>query len=251
MDLELKGKIAVVTGASAGIGRGIAKMLAAEGAQTVIIARRGALLASLQDEITRDGGSRPLAITADLNDRASPDRIRDEVLKQLGGVHVLVNNAGVSRGLPQDATDEQWDEAFAINFTPARKLTQAFLPTMQQQGWGRIINITGTMEPFGVGGAIVAKIGVDAWGKGLSRAIAKQGITINSIQPGRIHSEQVDTRLYPTKELQEQFANNHIPIGYFGEPDDVAYFVAYLCSPKARYLTGQRICIDGGLHFAI
>src|SRR5688572_33503209 len=251
MDLELGGRVAVVTGASVGIGRGIAKALAAEGAQTVIIARRTQLLESLQQEIVEGGGRRPLAITADLYDRAAPARIRDRVLSELSRADILVNDAGGSRKLEVDAPDEAWDEAFAINFTAVRKMAHAFLAGMQQRKWGRIINITGSMEPRMFNAANAAKAGVHAWAKGLSRFIAKDGVTINSLQPGRIHSEQIDKRVHPTREDQEAFAKSNIPAGYFGDPEDMAYLAAFLCSPKARYITGQRIYIDGGLHHAI
>lgn len=251
MNLDLVGKIAVVTGASSGIGREIAKVLAGEGAQTIVVARRTELLESLQEEIVSNGGKRPLAISADLYDRATPRRIRDEVLQQFKRADILVNSAGGSRPLPTDASDEAWDEAFAINFTAVRKMTHAMLPSMQQQKWGRVINITGSMEPRGFNAANAAKAGVHAWAKGLSRLIGKDGITINSLQPGRIHSEQIDQRLHPTPENQEQFAKANIPLGFFGEPHDMAYLAAFLCSAKARYVTGQRIYVDGGLHYAV
>src|SRR3989304_6340183 len=131
MDLELAGKIALVTGASAGIGRGIAKVLAAEGAQTVIVARRGNLLVTLQDEIEKAGGKRPLAITADLFDRSVPGKIRDQVLQHFGHIDILVNNAGAGMGgvkLPLDADDDAWDKSFTLNFTSVRKMAQTFLP---------------------------------------------------------------------------------------------------------------------------
>lgn len=252
MDLELGDKIAVVTGASTGIGRGIAKVLAAEGVQIIVVARRKHLLETLLDEIVTSGGKRPLVIGADLYDRAVPARIHDQVLKSFGRADILVNNAGGSRKLDQlDVSDEAWDESFAINFTAVRKMAHAFLPTMQRQKWGRILNITGSMEPRMFNAANAAKAGVHAWAKGLSRAVGKDGITINSLQPGRIHSEQIDNRLHPTREDQERFAKENIPLGYFGEPEDMAYLAAYLCSPKARYITGQRIYVDGGLHHAI
>jgi len=252
MDLELAGKIAVVTGASTGIGREIARVLAAEGAQTIVVARRTHLLDTLQQEIVESGGERPLVIGADLYDRAAPARIVEQVLEQFGRADILVNNAGGSRKLEQlDVPDEVWDESFAINFTAVRKMTHALLPTMQRQKWGRILNITGSMEPRMFNAANAAKAGVHAWAKGLSRAIGKDGVTINSLQPGRIHSEQIDQRLHPTVEDQEQFAKANIPLGFFGEPHDMAYLAAFLCSPKARYITGQRIYVDGGLHHAI
>lgn len=251
MDLELNGKIALVTGASVGIGREIARVLAAEGAQTVIVARRGNLLASLADEIEKSGAPRPLAISIDLYDRASPAKIRDQVLKQFGHVDILINNAGGSRQMAIDAPDDAWDESFAINFTAVRKMTQAFLPVMQSRKWGRIINITGSLEPRGVNAANAAKAGVHAWAKGLSREIAKDGITVHCLGPGRIHSEQIDTRVNPTPENQAAFAKANIPAGYFGDPCDMAYLTAFLCSPKARYLTGQRMYVDGGMHRAL
>ena len=251
MDLELKGRIALVTGASVGIGREIAKVLAAEGAQTIIVARRGELLATLADEIERDRAPRPLAIAIDLYDRAAPAKIRGQVLQRFGHVDILVNNAGGSRPMAIDAPDDAWDESFAINFTAVRKMTQAFLPTMQSRNWGRIINITGSLEPRSVNAANAAKAGVHAWAKGLSREIAKDGITIHCLQPGRIHSEQIDNRVNPGPDNQAAFSQANIPAGYFGDPSDMAYLTAFLCSPKARYLTGQRMYVDGGMHRAI
>jgi len=251
MDLELDGKIAVVTGASTGIGRAIAKALSHEGAQTVVIARRMHLLESLQQEIVEGGGRRPLVIATDLYDRAAPDRIREQVLQHFGRADILVNDAGGSRKTTLDASDEVWDESFAINFTAVRKMAHVFLPTMQQQKWGRILNITGSMEPRMFNAANAAKAGVHAWAKGLSRVIGKDAVTINSLQPGRIHSEQIDQRVHPTPEDQEQFASANIPLGYFGDPEDMANLAAFLCSQKARYITGQRIYVDGGLHHAI
>ena len=251
MNLELDGRIAVVTGASSGIGREIAKVLAGEGARVIVVSRRTALLESLQAEVVKSGGKRPLAISADLYDRAMPERIRDQVLQQFGSADILVNSAGGSRQLPTDASDEAWDESFAINFTAVRKMTHALLPTMQQQKWGRILNITGSMEPRTFNAANAAKAGVHAWAKGLSRVIGKDGVTVNSLQPGRIHSEQIDQRLHPTREDRERFAQANIPLGFFGDPEDMAYLAAFLCSPKARYITGQRIYVDGGLHHAI
>lgn len=251
MDLELDGKIAVVTGASTGIGRAIAKALANEGAQTVVIARRTHLLESLQQEIAEGGGKRPLVIGADLYDRGAPERIRAQVVQNFGRADILVNDAGGSRKTTLDASDDVWDESFAINFTAVRKMAHAFLTTMQQQKWGRILNVTGSMEPRVFNAANAAKAGVHAWAKGLSRVIGKDGITINSLQPGRIHSEQIDQRVHPTPEDQEQFAKANIPLGYFGDPEDMANLAAFLCSQKARYITGQRIYVDGGLHYAI
>jgi 3-oxoacyl-[acyl-carrier protein] reductase len=250
MDLELKGKIAVVTGASVGLGREIAKVLAAEGAQTVVTARRASLLATLQTEITAAGGARPLAVPLDLYTGEAPARLRDAALAEFGRVDILVNNAGGSRPIAWDAPDAAWDESFSLNFTAVRRTTQALLPGMIERRWGRVLCVTGSAEPSTVNAAVAAKAGVHAWAKGLSREIGRHGVTINCLAPGRIHSEQIDTRLHPTPESQAEFARN-IPLGYFGDPCDVAFLVAFLCSPRARYITGERIHVDGGLHRSV
>jgi 3-oxoacyl-[acyl-carrier protein] reductase len=250
MDLELSGKIAVVTGTSVGLGREIARVLAAEGARTVVVARRANLLATLQDEIERAGGARPVALPLDLYTQDAPARIRDAALAAYGRVDILVNNAGGSRPIPWDSPDSAWEESFSINFTAVRRLTNALLPGMIERRWGRILCVTGTAEPAGVNAAVAAKAGVHAWAKGLSREMGRHGITINCLSPGRVHSEQIDHRLHPTPESRAEFARN-IPLGYFGDPSDVAFLTAFLCSPRARYITGERIHVDGGLHRAV
>ena len=250
MDLELRGKVAVVTGASVGIGREIAKVLASEGVQTAVVARRANLLATLREEIERAGGPRPLALPIDLYRPDASPRIRDAALSAYGRVDILINNAGGSRTIPWDSPDAAWDESFSLNFTAVRRTTQALLPGMIEQRWGRILCVTGSAEPSTVNAAVAAKASVHAWAKGLSREIGRHGITINCLAPGRIHSEQIDMRLHPTPESQAEFARN-IPLGYFGDPSDVAFFAAFLCSPKARYITGERIHVDGGLHRSV
>ena len=250
MDLELSDKIAVVTGTSVGLGREIAKVLAGEGVRTVIVARRAKLLTTLQDEIEQSGGPRPLALPLDLHEPVAAARIRDAAISTYGRVDILVNNAGGSRPIPWDSPDAAWDESFSINFTAVRRTTQALLPGMIERRWGRILCVTGSAEPSSVNAAVAAKAGVHAWAKGLSREIGRHGITINCLSPGRIHSEQIDERLHPTPESQAEFARN-IPLGYFGDPADLAFLAAFLCSPKARYITGERIHVDGGLHRAV
>jgi 3-oxoacyl-[acyl-carrier protein] reductase len=250
MELELKGRVAVVTGTSVGIGREIARVLAAEGVQTVVTARRANLLATLQDEIERAGGPRPLAVPLDLYEAEAAARLRDAALAAYGHVNILINNAGGSRTVPWDSPDSVWDESFSINFTAVRRLTQALLPGMIERRWGRVLCVTGSAEPSTVNAAVAAKAGVHAWAKGLSREIGRHGVTINCLAPGRVHSEQIDKRLHPTQESQAEFSKN-IPLGYFGDPGDVAFLAAFLCSPKARYITGERIHVDGGLHRSV
>lgn len=247
MDLELSGKIAVITGASTGIGRQIAKTFAAEGMRLAIVARRGNLLESLQDEIAGMNHERPFAVVKDLTEPDAHTHVRDQVLAKFGYIDILINNAGGSRPLPVHAPDEAWQEAIALNFTSVRRLTHAFLPIMQQRKSGRIVNITGTSEPRGLNAAYSAKAAVYAWAKGLSREIGVDGITINSLAPGRIMSEQIENRINPGAENRDAFAQQNIPLGYFGEPSDMAYAAVFLASQRARYITGEILHIDGGM----
>ncbi len=245
MDLQLKGRTALVTGASTGIGRAIAAALAAEGVKMAVVARRGDLLKTLAQEIVAAGGTAPAIIVADVMQTDSALRIRDEALAALGSVEILINCAGASKPLPVDAGDDKWDEAMTLNFTRVRQLTHALLPQMQARGFGRIINITGKSEPDRLNAAFAAKAGIHAWSKGLSKEIGKQGITVNCVAPGRIMSEQI-RRLYPEPERQA-LSDTEIAVGRYGEPEDVALMVTLLASPRASYFTGIVVPVDGGL----
>jgi 3-oxoacyl-[acyl-carrier protein] reductase len=245
MDLQLKGRTALVTGASMGIGRAIAATLAAEGVKLAVVARRRELLEQLAAEIVAAGGIAPAIIVADVMAPDSAIRIRDQALTALGTIEILVNCAGASKPLPVDAPDDKWDEAMTLNFTRVHQLTHAVLPQMQARRFGRIINITGKSEPDRLNAAFAAKAGIHAWSKGLSKEIGKQGITVNCVAPGRIMSEQI-RRLYPEPERQA-LSDTEISVGRYGEPEDVALMVALLASPRAAYFTGVVIPVDGGL----
>ena len=132
-----------------------------------------------------------------------------------------------------------------LNFTRLRQLTHAVLPGMIERKWGRIINITGKSEPERLNASFAAKAAVHSWSKGLSREIGKHGVTINSIAPGRIITEQI-LRLYPEDE-RRSFAAREIPVGEYGQPEDLAVLAVFLASPLARYMTGTVIPVDGGL----
>jgi 3-oxoacyl-[acyl-carrier protein] reductase len=244
MELDLKSRTAVVTGASIGIGRAIAKGLALEGVRVLAVARRKDLLEKLVLEVKAEGGA-VIPVAQDLVQEDAAKTLAATAAAELGHVDILVNNAGGSRPLPVDAPDSAWDEALALNFTSYRKIAHALLPQMIERQWGRIINITGKSEPEGLNAAFAAKAAVHAWAKGLSREIGKHGITVNCIPPGRIMSEQI-RRNYP-EDYRKHFAEEEIPVGFWGEPEDLAALAVFLASPVARYITGTVIPVDGGL----
>jgi len=241
MDLGLAGKTALVTGASIGIGRGIATALSKEGVKLAVVARRRNLLEELQKELKTD----LVVIECDFMQKSAPDKIAEAALKGLGSVDILVNNAGGSRKFALDTSEEQWDEALTLNFTRQRQLTHKLLPQMMARKWGRIVNITGKSEPEGINGAFCAKAAMHSWAKGLSREVGKHGITVNSIPPGRIMSEQILRNYSP--EYRKKQSEEEIPVGEYGQPEDIANLVCFLVSPRARYITGAVIPVDGGL----
>lgn len=245
MELHLAGRTALVSGASAGIGRAIAGALAAEGVRLALVARRAGLLEALSAEIVAAGGERPASIPQDLMAPDAADRIGEAALAALGKVEILVNGAGGSRPLSPAAPEAAWTEAMTLNFTRHREITRTLLPQMIAGGWGRIINITGKSEPDRLNAAFAAKAALHAWAKGLSRELGKDGITVNSIAPGRIMSEQI-RRNYPEAE-RARFSAAEIPLGRYGEPEELAALAVFLASPLAGYITGTVIPVDGGL----
>jgi 3-oxoacyl-[acyl-carrier protein] reductase len=245
METNLKGKTALISGASAGIGRACAKALALEGAQVAVVARRGELLEQLAAEIVAAGGAEPTVIVADMMQPDAPAQITTAARQALGHIQILVNSAGGSRQLPIVGADNQWDEGLLLNFTRVRQLTQAVLPDMMARRWGRVINMSGKSEPDRMNIAYAAKAAIHGWAKALSREVGRYQITVNSIAPGKIVSEQILRNYSP--EVREKYARDDIPLGELGQPEDVANLVVFLASPLARYITGTVIPVDGGL----
>lgn len=246
MDLQLRGRCGLVTGASQGIGRAIALGLAREGAKLALVARRKPLLVELAAEIIGAGGAAPVIIEADFYPENASEAVAARALAQLGRVDILINAAGGSRPITFDASKEQWHEGMTLNFWRLRELTHAIVPSMRQNKFGRIVNLTGTSEPKILNAAFSAKAAVHVWAKGLSRELAPHGITINSLQPGRIRSEQIDKR-YPTDEARREFSEAEIPAGRFGNADEIGNLAIFLSSPLAGYITGTVIPVDGGM----
>ena len=248
MDLELKGRTAVVTGASQGLGRAIAVALAAEGVKVAAVARRLNLLEELSVEITKKGGQKPVLIEADLYPDNAAEEIAVKALKALGRVDILANAAGGSRPLPLNASKEEWMEGLTLNFFRLRELTEALMEGMQKNGYGWVINLTGTREPRNLNAAHAAKAAVHVWSKGLSKVVARDGVTVNCIQPGKLRSEQIDKR-WPTAEARKEWAKKEVPMERMGEPHELADLAVFLASPRASYITGNIIAFDGGARF--
>jgi 3-oxoacyl-[acyl-carrier protein] reductase len=244
MDLQLQGKVALVTGASAGLGRTIARLLAEEGCRLALLARRRPLLEELAAGLP--ASAEPLVIVEDFTSPGAAERTRDAVLGRFGRCDILVNNAGGSRPQTDLGSDDVWMEAMEINFHAGRRMAHAMIPAMRVQKYGRIVNLTGSDEPHIINAANAPNGAVHIWAKALSRQLGRDGITVNSVPPGRIRSEQIDARILPTEEARRDWAEKEVPVGFIGEPEDLGVLVVFLCSPRARYVTGQVIHADGG-----
>jgi 3-oxoacyl-[acyl-carrier protein] reductase len=245
METSLKDKTAIVTGASSGIGRACAKALAMEGAQVAIVARRGELLEQLSAEIVSAGGVKPTIIVADMMQPEAPAQITAEARRVFSHIQILVNSAGGSRQLPIIGAENIWEDGLMLNFTRVRQLTQAVIPDMMARRFGRVINMSGKSEPDRMNIAYAAKAALHGWAKALSREVGRYQITVNSIAPGKIVSEQI-LRNY-SEEVRAKYAREDIPLGELGQPEDVANLVVFLASPLARYITGTVIPVDGGM----
>jgi 3-oxoacyl-[acyl-carrier protein] reductase len=245
MELDFAGRTALVTGASQGIGRTTARMLALAGVNVVAVARRVDLVEEMAAEVNRSGRGKIIPLAADFYQEDAPERVASEALHLLGHVDILMNAAGQSRPVPFEAGKDQWQEGMVLNFFRIRELTHAVVPGMRRQKWGRIVTFTGTSEPRMLNAAFTAKAALHVWAKALSREVAADGVTINCLQPGRIHSEQMKRR-YPTLESELEYSRAEIPVGRFGEPEEIAAVAIFLASPLASYVTGTVIPVDGG-----
>lgn len=245
MNLFLEGKTAVVTGASQGLGRAIARTLAEEGVTVFATARNANLLEELKQEFIRENLPVPVTFVQDLIEPGAPQAIAEAALKAFSRVDILVNNAGASCPLDPVAADEVWEEAMNLGFTRQRQLTQFLIPQFINNKAGSILNITGTTEPTQVNASAVSKAAIAVWSKGLSEQLGMYGITINCLQPGLLDTAQI-RRLFPG-EARQKFAEREIALKDFGDAQDVANMVTFLVSPRARYITGTVSVVDGGM----
>jgi 3-oxoacyl-[acyl-carrier protein] reductase len=244
--LMLTGRVALVTGASRGIGRAIAIALASGGA-TVIAAARGTNALATVDAITAAGGKAEMA-TLDVTDPASVEQVTKPMLERHGKIDILVNNAGVTRDqLMLRMKRDDWDSVIAANLTGAFTCTQAVLKAMVKARHGRIINITSVVGETGNAGQAnyaASKAGLIGFTKALAQEVASRGITVNAVAPGMIETDMTKAI---SEGAHEEWAKR-IPLQRLGTPDDVAAAVRFLASDEAAYITGHVLAVNGGMH---
>jgi 3-oxoacyl-[acyl-carrier protein] reductase len=242
---ELTDKTALVTGATGGIGGGIARALHKQGAIVAISGRQIDKLEKLAAEL----GSRVHACPCDLANKAQVAKLIDEAIAKLGRLDILVNNAGLTKdNLFMVMKDDQWEDVIAVNLTSTFVLMRAATRAMMRArtGYGRIINIasiSGIIGNPGQGNYSASKAGMIGMSKSLAREVASRGITVNCIAPGFISTPMTDA----LNEKQTATIREAIPAQKFGTPDDIAAAVVYLASPEAAYMTGQTLHLNGGL----
>jgi 3-oxoacyl-[acyl-carrier protein] reductase len=243
---NLTGKTAIVTGASRGIGRGIATLLASRGAH-VVAAARGENAAETVAEIEQAGGRAELA-SADVTDAASIEALVSGTLERHKRIDILVNNAGIARdNLMLRMKRDDWDQVLATNLTAAFTAAQAVLRPMIKQRGGRIISISSVVGQMGNAGQVnyaASKAGLIGFSKALAKEVASRNITVNVVTPGLIETDM-------TKAISERAQgdwSSAIPLGRLGTPADVAAAVCFLASDEASYITGQVLAVNGGMY---
>jgi 3-oxoacyl-[acyl-carrier protein] reductase len=240
----MKGQVALVTGASRGIGRAIALALAERGATVIGTATTDAGAAGIRAALAPRGGD---GIVLNVTDASALDAAIDAIVKQHGAIHILVNNAGITRdGLAMRMKDDDWDAVLDTNLKAVFRASRAVMRTMMKQRYGRIVNITSVVGASGNPGQAnyaAAKAGVAGMTRALARELGSRGVTVNCVAPGFIATDM--TAELP--EAQKAALLAQIPLGRLGEVKEIADAVAFLASPEAGYITGSELHVNGGM----
>ena len=245
-EVKFEGQVALVTGATRGIGAAIALELAQRGLKVVGTATSEEGAARITQTLAPYPGCR--GVVLDVNDGAAVDLVVETLVKEAGALHVLVNNAGITRDmLAMRLKDADWDAVLDTNLKSVFRLSRAVMRPMMKQRYGRIISITSVVGASGNPGQAnyaAAKAGVAGMTRALARELGSRGITVNCVAPGFIDTDM--TASLP--EEQQKALLSQIPLGHLGKPSDVAHAVSYLASPAAAYVTGQELHVNGGMY---
>ncbi|MCH2571350.1 MAG: 3-oxoacyl-[acyl-carrier-protein] reductase [Planctomycetes bacterium] len=246
LTIDLSGQVALVTGASRGIGRAIAERLAGCGAWVACIARNEEKLAETVESIRSNGGQTH-PFQADVSNKDAVEKVVEEITESHGKIDILINNAGITRdGLVLRMEDEEWQSVLDTNLTGTFYFTRAVTRSMMQKRYGRIVNIasiSGIMGNSGQANYSASKAGMIGFTKSVAKELAKRGVTANVVAPGFVTTDMTDA----LPENMRAELKKVIPVRRFGEPTDIADTVAFLASPLSGYITAQVLSVDGGL----
>ena len=241
----MQGQIALVTGASRGIGRAIAQALADAGMKVVGTATTQAGADAIGLALAPQGGQ---GLVLNVNDGPALDAAVDAIVKRHGALHVLVNNAGITRDtLAMRMKDDDWDAVLETNLKAVFRASRAVMRTMMKQRYGRIVNITSVVGAAGNPGQAnyaAAKAGVAGMTRALARELGSRGVTVNCVAPGFIATDMT----HSLADAQKAALLQQIPVGRLGTPDEIAHAVVFLASPRAAYITGVELHVNGGMH---
>ena len=247
-EIQFAGQVALVTGASRGIGAAIALQLAAQGLKVIGTATSDEGAARISAALSAHADCR--GANLNVNDGAAAEALIDSIIKEHGALHVLVNNAGITRDtLAMRMKDDDWDAVLDTNLKAVFRMSRCVMRPMMKQRYGRIISITSVVGASGNPGQAnyaAAKAGVAGMTRALARELGSRNITVNCVAPGFIDTDM--TAALP--EEQHKALLNQIPLGHLGQPSDIAHAVSYLASPLAAYVTGQELHVNGGMFMA-